>query len=198
MSISLPQTGENSGKNSGNSGEADPMAKYEGNEETYNDYWQAVGMVRYLGKACRTLGVAKVQDAGSSPWADHYVHFRDLKDGLKDEVNGNDDHEALPGSLPDFRDNVGTPEWDHTEVTAENAKEFGLDPETFKEDEDPIFVMDSYEAPEEVWYAEEGEALSDEEHLKVLTDADGVGKATAENILKHLKETNIRLTVVEN
>ena len=196
MSISLPQTGENSGKNSGSDSDSDPMAKYEGNEETYNDYWQAVGMVRYLGKACRTLGVAKVQDAGSSPWADHYVHFRDLKDGLKDEVNGNDDHEALPGSLPDFRDNVGTPEWDHTEVTAENAKEFGLDPETFKEDEDPIFVMDSYEAPEGVWKAEEGEEADEKAVREAFETVNRVGEATSEELVKALKDAG--MTVVHN
>lgn len=197
MSISLPQTGKNSGKNSdsGNT-ETDPMAKYEGHTETYNDYWQAVGMVRYLGKACRSLGVAKVKDAGSSPFADHYVHFRDLKDGLKDEVNGNDDHEALPGSLPDFRDNVGTPEWDHTEVTAENAEEFGLDPETFKEDEDPIYVMDSYEAPEEVWYAEEGEEADEQAVVDALSEVSGIGEARAEKALKALKDAG--MTVVHN
>jgi hypothetical protein len=195
MSIKLPTQTASNDNNQNNSGaNNDPKAKYEGHEETYNDYWQAVGMVRYLGKACRTLGVAKVKDEGSSPWADHYVHFRAIKDDLKDRVNGDGEEDALPGSLPDFRNVFETPEWDHIEVTKENAADYGLDPETFNDDEDPIYVMADYEAPEEVYYAESGEEATEDDVTEALTTVDGIGEGRAEKALEALKDAG--LTVV--
>lgn len=163
--------------------ETDPREKYAGHEGTYFDYWGYTDLKRYGQKACQTLGVAKVKDAGKSPFADHYCHFRDEQKVLKDKVNGQGDFEAdgaLPGSLPDFKEAFGEPEFDHIKVTADNADEFGIDPDLFKEDEDPIFVKADYEVPETVWYDDEetdGD-LTLETVLRIAEETDGIGKKT--------------------
>jgi hypothetical protein len=156
--------------------------------EEYEDYWQAISMVRLLKKSCQALGVAKVKDQGKSPWADHYGHFAaiaygdDNTEGLKQACK------ALEGNLPAYKDEFEAPEGEFDIITAENADEFGLPEGSFGEDEDCIFVPVEYEAPETVWF----DVTANEATVtEVLEGISGIGEARATEAYEALKATGL-------
>nr|BDD45078.1 hypothetical protein 10 [bacterium] len=161
--------------------------------EEYEDYWKAISMVRLLKKSCKALGVAKVKDAGKSPWADHYGHFAAIAYGTDDEKGLKDVTAEMKGNLPKYKDEFEAPEGEFEVITKENADEFGLPEDAFEDDEDPIFVPEDYEAPAEVWYHNEGEEADTETAKDALEGVSGVGEARAEEALEALKDAGIKL-----
>lgn len=163
--------------------------------DDYEDYWKAISMVRFEQKACKTLGVAKVKDAGKSPYADHYAHFAGIAYGegntFADRENPAGLHGKcadLDGSLPKYKEEFETPEGDFEVITAENCEEYGIDSDHFGEDEDPIFVPSDYEPPAEVWY----ETVANEETVtEVLQGISGIGEARAEEAYKALSDAGL-------
>jgi hypothetical protein len=156
--------------------------------EEYEDYWKAISMVRLLKKSCKALGVAKVKDAGKSPWADHYGHFAAIAYGTDDEPGLKETCKDLPGNLPTYKEEFETPEGDFDVITKDNAEDFGLPADDFGDDEDAIFVPVEYEAPEEVWYEVEA---NEETVTEVLEGISGIGEARAAEAYTALKEAGL-------
>lgn len=189
MAFSLPTDVRTDNDNTNAAVEAEPETTFGGDRiDNYEDYWLSVDMVRILGKSCKRLGVAKVKDAERSPWAAHYVHYRDLKNENKETCTD------LKGNLPTYREEFGEPETDCQKITAENAEEIGLTADDFGDDEDPIFVPVDYEPPEVVFWAEAGEEAPEETVREALETVSRLGEKTSEEAIKALEEAG--LTVV--
>lgn len=200
MSFSLPTDSSNdsnqndSDSSSDSSSDSEPETIFGGERvEEYEDYWKAISMVRLLKKSCKALGVAKVKDQGRSPWADHYGHFAGIAYGTDDETGLKETCDDLDGNLPAYKDEFGEPEGEFDVITKDNAEDFGLPADEFGDDEDPIYVPVEYDAPEEVWYAEEGEEVDDDAVTGTLEGVSGVGEARAEEALELLKKAGMKV-----
>lgn len=177
---------------------------YDGRMDDMEEYWGYVDTERFLQKMCVAFGVA-VDDGfaryteaeGESPLADHglfyYRQKKELGNELRDQREGdelNDDQ-----NLPAYRDQFETPEYDYTEVSADNAEDFGLDADQFEDDE-VMYVPEEYE-PETnddneliVWYNTDGDYTKDDV-LEALNDVSGIGPKKAGKALNALQDAGI-------
>ena len=172
--------------------------------EMLTDYWMVVETYRGVKKLALTHlfdspeGVTNADIAAladRSPLAEHFVFYRETKNDMKDEFRTLREDGEIPKevSLPGFKDETD-PDFDYEVLSADNAADWGVNPETFYEDEDEILVPDEYEAPTDddgnlvVWKNTEG-GFSVEEVLKVAADTDGIGEKTLAALKANLEAT---------
>ena len=192
--FTLPTATDSTATETNTEAEAEPETIFNGERvEEYEDYWKAISMVRLLKKSCKALGVAKVKDQGRSPWADHYGHFAAIAYGTDDEPGLKTTCQELDGNLPAYKEEFETPEGEFDVITKDNAEDFGLPADEFGEDEDPIYVPVDYEAPTEVWFAEEGEEIDAETVKETCETVNRVGDATAEELTEALKDAGMKV-----
>lgn len=188
-------------------------AVYAERMDAQEEYWAAVECFRAANKMLRQHDIA-VQDNGSvfakeaeneSPLAALGVQLYLAKDEQGSELteqrkSGDLDDEQ---NLPNYKDQFGTPEWDHTEVTADNAEELGVDSEHFDDDE-TLFVPDDFSdliptkdnGSLKLYYdtdtdSPEPATVSKEAVLESLNDTEGIGKKTAGKALNQLEADGI-------
>jgi hypothetical protein len=177
---------------------------YDGRMEEMEDYWAVIDTERFLQKLCLTLDVAvdgefaRYTDAeGESPIADHGLFYyrtkKDMAGDLADrrsEGDLNDDQ-----NLPNYKDQFGELEQDHTVITKDNAEDFGLDADLFEDDEE-ISLPDEYEPETDdegnlvVWYNQDGD-YSQNDVLTALNAVKGIGPKTAGRALNALQDAGI-------
>lgn len=185
--------------------EASPI--YDGRDDDQEAYWQLVETERFLTKLCVAEDVATNDDGGvwfkdaegESPLADdglfYYRNKKELGEQLKTERQNGD--RPADQNLPNYKDQFGTPEWEHDELTADNCEEIGLDPDTFDDDE-VIHLPAAYEPETDddghllVWYETDNQSeCSKDDVLAALNDTEGIGDKTAGKALNSLIDARI-------
>lgn len=178
--------------------------------ELYDDYDMIVETYRLVRKAAVThlfdspKGVSNADIAalkGRSPLADHFVFYKEAKDDLKDQFRELRANDELPTevSLPGYREWAESPNYDHETITADNAADFGINPETFNDDEDPVHLPDEYEPVTDddgnlvVWAAESGDTVADDDVISTLQGVDRIGDKKAEAALEALKDAGFEI-----
>jgi hypothetical protein len=175
-------------------------------KELFQTYWAVVETYRGVKKLAVTYlfdnpegvsnaDVAALQDR--SPLAEHFVFYKEQKDALKDQFRTLREDGEIPKetSLPGFKDDMD-PDFEYKVLSAENsADEWGINPETFYEDEGEIWFPEDYEAPTDdegnllVWNKEtEDDEVVLENILKIAEDTDGIGDKTLEALKENLKK----------
>lgn len=177
--------------------------------EAFQNYWAVVDTYRGLKKLCLTHlfdnpdGVSNSEIASlrdRSPIADHWVFYQEQKETQKEAIQQlrDDDEISTQAGLRGYKANVDA-DFDHTILSEDNAQDNGVKPDTFYDDEDPIFMPEAYEFPTdsegnlEIWSAQSGDKLSDSDRFQVISDAEGVGDKTAENVIETLTEAGVEL-----
>lgn len=177
--------------------------------EDLQEYWMVVDTYRLVGKLARThlfdspdsvsnADITALQDR--SPIAAHFVFYKEHKDDLKAHFQTLRNDEEIPSEvgLRGFKEEMD-PDFDNTELSRDNAEEFGINPEAFYDDEDPILVPEEYEPETDeegnlvVWNAEEGDEVTDDELLNTLEGVSGVGPKTTPKILEALSEAGYKV-----
>ncbi|UBF22688.1 hypothetical protein HRTV-25_gp107 [Halorubrum tailed virus 25] len=177
--------------------------------ETLQDYWMVVDTYRGISKLCRThlfgdgdrpsnADIAALK--GQSPLADHFVFYKDAKDDMKASLREMRENGDIPSEvgLRGFKEEI-EPDFEHEVLNVENAADFGVNPETFTDNDDDILIPDEYEAPTDdegnlvVWAAESGDEVSDDEVLETLKTVNRLGDKTAEGAVEALKEAGYKV-----
>jgi hypothetical protein len=133
-------------------------------------------------------------DHEDSPLAQCGLHHYRTKKELKEERDE-------PVNLPEYRECFPEPAYDHFVVTADNADDFGIDPDYFGEDTDPITVPESLELPKnddgnvavEGDSSESDDRLTPEEATDIMTNGHKVGDKTAGAAFNALEEAGAKI-----
>jgi hypothetical protein len=176
--------------------------------EKLQEYWMVVDTYRGISKLARShlfetpegvtnADITALQDR--SPLASDFVFYKEAKDDLKAHFQDlrNDDEIPNEVGLRGFKEEMA-PEFDSDELSRDNAEEFGVNPEAFYDDEDPILVPDEYEPETDedgnlvVWTAEAGDEATDEEVISTIKDTSGVD-SKAPDVLETLKEAGYKV-----
>jgi hypothetical protein len=186
--------------------ETETETVYDGRHDGQEEYWAYVDTERFVQKLCLSFDVANdggyaryTEAEGESPLADHGLFYYRQKKETADELADlrsdgemNDDQ-----NLPNYKDQFGTPEWDHVVVSAENAEEYGIDPELFGDDEE-IHVPEEYQPETDedgtlvIWYATDGDSdYTKDDVLKALNGVKGIGDKKAGKALNALEDAGI-------
>jgi hypothetical protein len=179
-------------------------ATYDGRHDEMETYWAVIDTERYIQKLCVSYdvavdnGFARYNDAkGESPIADDGLFYYQTKQQMGDDLTEKRDEGELNSdqNLPNYKDQFGAPEFEHAEITAENAEDFGLDADLFDDDE-TIFLPDEYEPETDdddvliIWNKADGEYTKNDV-LKALNGVKGIGDKKAGNALNALQDAGI-------
>jgi hypothetical protein len=183
--------------------ETEPETTFGGNrDDDYEDYWAICDAYRGIKKMCLThlfdgdkVSNRTIEDkAEVSPLAEHFVFYKEQKDGIKATLKERRANDELPkgASLPAYREEFETPDFDHDVLTADNADEWGLTAGVFRDDEDAIFVPEAYEPPMDddgnliVYHSQDTDGPSLEAVLAAAAETDGIGEKTLENLKENI------------
>jgi hypothetical protein len=186
--------------------ETETETVYDGRHDGQEEYWAYVDTERFVQKLCLSFDVANdggyaryTEAEGESPLADHGLFYYRQKKEMAAELSEkrsdgemNDDQ-----TLPEYKNQFETPEWDHVVVSAENAEDYGIDPELFGDDEE-IHVPEEYQPETDedgtlvIWYETDGDSeYTKNEVLEALKSVSGIGDAYAGRQLNALEDAGI-------
>ena len=186
--------------------ETETETVYDGRHDGQEEYWAYVDTERFVQKLCLSFdvavdgGYARYTEAeGESPLADHGLFYYRQKKELAAELSEkrsdgemNDDQ-----TLPNYKDQFGTPEWDHVVISAENAEEYGIDADLFDEDEE-IHVPEEYQPETDedgtlvIWYETDGDSeYTKADVLAALNSVTGIGDKKSGQALNALIDAGI-------
>lgn len=184
----------------------DSTAVYDSRMDDQEEYWAVVDTERFLQKMCVSYGVAVdngfaryTEAEGESPLADHGLFYYRTKKEMADDLSSRREDGDLDSdqTLPEYKDQFETPEYDHVVVSADNAGDFGLDADLFDDNEE-IFLPEDYEPETDgdgnlvVWYETDGETTyTKDDVLETLRGVDGIGPKTAGKALNALESAGI-------
>jgi hypothetical protein len=195
--------------------ETETETVFDGRTDEYETYWAVVDAYRFLGKLARTyLFIAEDRENGvtnadiaalvdRSPIARDWQFYKETKDEIKDDLNdrrGSDFPQEA--SLPTYKDEMETPDFDCMEITEDTLEDFGIAADTWSDRDELICLPSEYEPETDdegnllVYFAEEGDEVSDDAVLEAFRSVDRIGDVKATEALEALKEAGY--TVVHN
>ena len=167
-------------------------------------YWGLVDTERFVQKVSVAYDVGVNEDgyavykdvSDDSPIAEDGLYYYQEKREQGQELSDKRDSGELNDdqTLPEYKDQFGEPEHDHTYITAENAENYGLEPEQFEEGE-AIHLPDAYEPPVDddgnllVWY--DDQPVTTDRVIESLEKVDGISNKRAGKVLNQLQEDGI-------
>jgi len=212
MSIVPEVTGVSGTKAEDNSDDDDATPTFDDRNDDQEQYWANVNCYRAINKIMLDNDVAVTENGGifakkaenESPLAALGVQLYNAKDELGTELTERRKSDEWDDdmTLPNYKEQFGTPEWKHTKVTAENADEEGFNSEFFDDDE-VLFIpadfgdlLPTNDGGLVVWYdtdenSPEPATVSKAAVLESLNNTEGVGQKSAGRILNQLQADGI-------
>lgn len=181
------------------SNDAENNQTFDSRHDKLEQYWAYVDAVRFFKKLCEQYDVA-VQDNGyvqftdasdASPIAADGLMYYKKKEQLKSELQDDRADGTLESDqdLPAYRDQFESPEFEHTEVTAENAEQVALSPDQFEDDE-ALHIAEAYEPETDekgapvIWW---DDGVTERDIAESAMQVKGIGSQKAGKVVNQLR-----------